>query len=76
MLNHDGMFFSTYDNDNDNWLNNLGSFYRGAWWYHVCHNSNLNGEYGNTDFGKGINWYTWKGFDYSMNEVRKIVRKP
>lgn len=33
MLYHDGMFFTTYDNDNDNASGNCGSVYRGAWWY-------------------------------------------
>lgn len=30
----------------------------------ACHNSNLNGEYVNTNFGEGIIWYNWKGFKY------------
>lgn len=75
MLHHNGMPFSTYDMDNDNWLNNCGSFYRGAWWYNVCHNSNLNGEYENTNRGEGINWESWRGVYYSMKEVRMMVRK-
>lgn len=41
-----------------------------------CHKSNLNGEYGNTDNSNGINWYHWKGFTYSMKEVRMMVLKP
>lgn len=54
---HDGMFFTTYDNDNDNREYNCGSRWRGGWWYNACHKANLNGEYGNTEFSKGINWY-------------------
>lgn len=77
MAFHNGMFFSTFDRDNDRgspcscalaWL--------GGWWYNDCHRSNLNGEYGNTGGSKGINWYHWKGFTYSMKEVRMLVRKP
>nr|XP_034309687.1 ficolin-1-like [Crassostrea gigas] len=74
---HDGMSFTTYDNDNDNnGTVNCGSLFRGGWWYHTCHTANLNGEYGNTIKSKGINWYYWKGFYYSMKEVRMMVRKP
>lgn len=73
---HDGMFFSTYDNDNDNRDYNCGSRWRGGWWYNACHRANLNGDYGNTKFGEGINWYYWKGFYYTMREVRMMVRKP
>lgn len=77
MAFHNGMFFSTFDRDNDR-----GSPYScalarlGGWWYNDCHRSNLNGEYGNTGGSKGINWYHWKGFNYSMKEVRMLVRKP
>lgn len=40
--------FSTFDNDNDGspTANNAVKW-RGAWWYHDGHMSNLNGEYGN-----------------------------
>nr|XP_034309688.1 ficolin-2-like [Crassostrea gigas] len=76
MWYHDGMFFSTYDSDNDYWSNNCGLTRRGGWWYNSCHKANLNGEYGNTDHSNGINWYYWKGFYYSMKEVRMMVRKP
>lgn len=74
---HDGMSFTTYDNDNDsNGTINCGELFRGGWWYHTCHTANLNGEYGNTIKSKGINWYYWKGFYYSMKEARMMVRKP
>ncbi|XP_061185772.1 ficolin-2-like [Saccostrea echinata] len=73
---HDGMDFSTYDKDNDLWQYNCGLARRGGWWYRSCHKSNLNGEYGNTDYSNGINWYCWKGFYYSMKEVRMMLRKP
>ena len=76
MWYHDGMFFSTYDSDNDLAGSNCGYKRRGGWWYNSCHKANLNGEYGNTDYSNGINWYYWKGFYYSMKEVRMMVRKP
>ncbi|XP_062578867.1 ficolin-1-like [Saccostrea cucullata] len=73
---HDGIYFSTYDYDNDTWQNNCGKTRRGGWWYRACHKSNLNGEYNNTDYSDGINWFHWKGFYYSMKEVRMMLRKP
>lgn len=76
MWYHDGMFFSTYDNDNDYADYNCGLRWRGGWWYRGCHRANLNGDYGKNDYGEGINWYQWKGFYYSMKEVRIMVRKP
>nr|XP_022310543.1 ficolin-2-like [Crassostrea virginica] len=76
MAFHNGMAFSTYDNDNDLASGNCAFARRGAWWYGNCHKSNLNGEYGNTDNSNGINWFFWKGFTYSLKEVRMMVRKP
>lgn len=74
---HNGMFFSTFDSDNDGGLPyNCALAWLGGWWYNTCHDSNLNGEYGNTVGSKGINWYHWKGYYYSMKEVRMMVRKP
>ncbi|XP_052681262.1 ficolin-1-like [Crassostrea angulata] len=77
MWKHDGMYFTTYDNDNDNWGGggNCATTYHGAWWYNACHWANLNGEYGNTKFGEGVNWNSWNGVFYSMKEVRMMVRK-
>ena len=73
---HNLMKFTTKDNDNDR--NNTGNCavgWTGAWWYNDCHWSNLNGKYEDNDFGKGINWYTWKGFYYSLPFTEIKVRR-
>jgi syndecan 4 len=71
------MYFSTYDSDNDeNPYFNCALGRLGAWWYKQCHRANLNGEYGNTNHSDGINWHAWTGFEYSMTEVRMMIRKP
>ena len=78
---HNGQKFSTYDNDNDiHPLKSCSRHCRGGWWYRSCELSNLNGEYrlysvpqpGNQ---RGIIWYTYKGFDYSMKFVEMKVRR-
>ena len=73
---HNLMKFSTKDNDNDldGGNHNCAISYTGAWWYASCHLSNLNGKYGDDIYGKGINWSTWKGFQYSLPFTEIKVR--
>ena len=40
---HNGVPFSTSDNDNDSYSLNCAAIFKGAWWYTACHASNLNG---------------------------------
>ena len=56
-----GMFFSTYDKDNDKDSGRSCAVnFRGAWWYKDCFHSNLNADYppssGSTD-PRFMSWY-------------------
>ncbi|XP_060602515.1 microfibril-associated glycoprotein 4-like [Ruditapes philippinarum] len=72
-----GMKFSTKDRDNDQHGSNYkcAVVYHGAWWYKHCHHSNLNGLYGSSDYGKGTNWYQWKGHYTSMKTMEMKIRR-
>ena len=72
-----GMAFSTKDRDNDVDSKYCAQRYKGAWWYKVCHYSNLNGRYlggANTAHASGINWYHWLGYEYSLKKVEMKLR--
>ncbi|XP_015269405.1 PREDICTED: veficolin-1-like [Gekko japonicus] len=75
---HNGMNFSTLDKDND--IHETGSCavsYKGAWWYSVCHSSNLNGLYlkgEHTSYANGINWAAGKGHHYSYKYADMKIR--
>ena len=76
---HRSMPFSTKDQDNDQ--DSGGSCaisYEGAWWYHNCHHSNLNGRYLNgrhSSYANGVNWLHWKGYHYSAKRA-EMKTKP
>jgi len=58
-----GQSFSTKDRDNDkDKYNNCAQIYYGAWWYDSCHAANLNGLWGSTGYGKGLNWHPTTGY--------------
>lgn len=72
---HNGMMFSTKDQDNDFQESQFcAQQYAAAWWYNKCHQSNLNGQYGDETYGKGINWNTWRGYTYSLKESAMKVK--
>lgn len=51
--------------------------YHGAWWYAECHTSNLNGLYlrgPHKSFANGVNWYSWRGYNYSYKISEMKVR--
>ena len=76
---HNLMKFTTKDNDNDdsNWgsTGNCAVDFTGAWWYNNCHQSNLNGHYGDDYASRGIVWYYWKGWYHSLPFTEMKIRR-
>ncbi|XP_059166070.1 ficolin-2-like [Physella acuta] len=58
---HNNQKFSTLDRDNELDRRNCAQNFHGAWWYYLCHVSNLNGLWRSSEFGKGLNWYSTTG---------------
>ncbi|XP_040038459.2 fibrinogen beta chain isoform X2 [Gasterosteus aculeatus] len=89
MTIHNGMMFSTYDRDNDNW--NPGDPSKqcaredgGGWWYNRCHSANPNGRYymggaytrhmAKHGTDDGVVWMNWKGSWYSLKAMSMKIR--
>ena len=72
---HNGSMFSTWDQDNDYRSDHCSQYYHGAWWYHSCYTSNLNGKY----MGPGVfndlsmNW-KWASGGESLKSTRMMIR--
>ena len=77
---HNGMKFSTRDNDNDRHPEtNCAQQFTSAWWFNACYLSHLNGPYydhPNTDaVNEGVLWYSWKGWNYSLKFTEMKARR-
>ena len=72
---HVGEQFSTYDNDNDYYHDgNCAGEYHGAWWFKVCHNSDLNAKYStNPNQLYVIEWYDWKKNWLNLKETQMKI---
>ncbi|KAL2077416.1 hypothetical protein ACEWY4_026920 [Coilia grayii] len=75
---HQGMKFSTFDNDNDRYDRNCAKEDKSGWWFNRCHSANLNGKYYQGPYSdvtdSGIVWYTWHGWWYSLKSVVMKIR--
>ncbi|XP_034649635.1 ficolin-1-like isoform X2 [Trachemys scripta elegans] len=72
---HRNMTFTTKDNDNDMHSGNCALLYKGGWWYHKCHGSNLNGLYllgPHESYADSVIWATGKGayYSYKVSEMK------
>lgn len=66
LTSHNGMRFSTYDNDNDK---NCARLFQGGWWYSDCGDSDLNRNYRNIfGFRRGIA-NAWEGVTWMRRTV-------
>lgn len=58
------------------WKTSCAQIARGGWWYNSCHHSNLNGLYhggSHSLVGDGVNWYHWRGSQYSLKYTEMKV---
>ncbi|XP_077045291.1 tenascin isoform X1 [Agelaius phoeniceus] len=74
MTYHNGRSFSTYDKDHDSAITNCALSYKGAFWYKNCHRVNLMGRYGDNSHSQGVNWFHWKGHEYSIQFAEMKLR--
>ena len=78
MAVHNGARFSTRDFDQDTSASSCSQSYKGGWWYTNCHSANPNGLYlrGNhASYANGVNWYSFRGFRYSLKTFEMKLRK-
>lgn len=80
MSYHAGQKFTTFDKDNDVWVEgNCAKAHHGAWWYNACETSNLNGHYLEGVYPDevryhGVYWQDFRGPNYSLKKTRMLIR--
>ncbi|CAC5395720.1 Fibrinogen-like protein A,Ryncolin-4,Ficolin-1-B,Techylectin-5A,Ficolin-2,Ryncolin-1,Tenascin-R,Fibrinogen-like protein 1,Angiopoietin-related protein 4,Angiopoietin-1,Fibrinogen C domain-containing protein 1-A,Tenascin-N,Ryncolin-3,Tenascin,Fibroleukin,Fibrinogen C domain-containing protein 1,Techylectin-like protein,Ryncolin-2,Techylectin-5B,Angiopoietin-related protein 2,Angiopoietin-2,Microfibril-associated glycoprotein 4,Fibrinogen alpha chain,Ficolin-1-A,Ficolin-1,Fibrinogen C domain-containing prote len=79
LASHNGVGFSTFNQDNDASIYNNAEEWHGGWWYKSNEiYSNLHGKYffGEPDkFWEGLLWRTWKGNNYSLKSTIMMIRR-
>ena len=73
---HNGMKFTTKDQDNDPWSKNGAVEYKGAWWFYGSMHSNLNGPYHKSAVKSYaiVGWYDFGNIWISLKSARMMVR--
>ncbi|XP_013384235.1 ficolin-1-like [Lingula anatina] len=77
LTGHNGLRFSTKDNDNDNSGGSCSQTFKGAWWYGSCHGSNLNGMYylgDHSSYADGVGWASFRGRYHSLRRTEMKIR--
>ena len=82
MAYHNGMQFSTYNQDNDKWIGKSCAYANhGGWWYNWCHHSNLNGPHNRPSWAgvslthAKILWYDGSAYQELSSVEMKIRAK-
>ena len=73
---HNGMKFTTKDQDNDTWGKNCAVQHKGAWWFIGCYNCDLNGPYHKSAVKSTIviGWYHFGNELISLKSTRMMIR--
>ena len=72
---HNGMNFTTKDNDNDIWSWNCAQRNEGAWWFTNCGSSHLNGNYFPDEQVQGYKHIVWYHWHKDWNNLKKTSMK-
>ncbi|XP_031600464.1 microfibril-associated glycoprotein 4-like [Oreochromis aureus] len=73
---HNGMKFTTIDNDQDTHPSNCARVCYGGFWYSACYAANPNAIYmwGPSTRLTGVHWRTFKGLEYSLKTMVMKIR--
>ncbi|XP_051716111.1 microfibril-associated glycoprotein 4-like [Ctenopharyngodon idella] len=77
---HNGMKFSTFDNDQDVWSGGSCAVDKsGGFWYEECYDTNPTGLYlwgkDLSSFKIAVNWYHWKNSWKSLKSITMKIRR-
>ena len=80
-IQHNGMEFSTKDRDNDRYSESCALQWKGAWWYNLCLEANLNGLFTTGPSSRGrpeyMSWFTlneqYGTIVFSEMKIRRII---
>ena len=76
LLHHNGMKFTTKDQDNDTGGGNCAEHYKGAWWFLDCMTSDLNGPYHKSAVKSTVvvGWLQFGNEWISLKSARMMIR--
>ena len=71
---HNGLKFSTKDQDNDEAAPNCAANVKGAWWFGDCRKSNLNGVYwnGTEEHSESVKWGDIRAAKRAEMKIRPV----